>query len=431
MNTLDAEVARRAPGAAWSGRCTTGAVVTPSRPDAPWSGFLRAALGFYALAICLGVVLRVAFVHPLPWLHFGHALHAHSHTLYFGWAGLAVFALAFRHIGARDRLVQAVLVAIVVLAGATFVAFLSGGYATPGLVVSGLSLPIWITAALVFWRRARGDRRIETTYLRVGVVYLLASFLGAGARVAFLVTGVDDPLLPQLAVFGFLHLFACFFQLAVTGLVAGVAQRAGAPLDPVLLRRQLLIYAPLAWLTFPLGVAGGGEGMLGLVARAAALGLIVPGLMLVWNLLGAARRAHAPLAAGLRGMAAWVTLQVVLEGAGALVGTDVVAFRTPVVLFLHVALVGVVTTGLALALFAGRARLVAHHVGLAVMVVGLGLSSAPAVGLPAAWLGPGQWLSLAGGAIIAAAGLAWLVRATVMPARRAPLEPGRGRLAHE
>ena len=65
--------------------------------------FLSLSLALYVLATSLGLLLRVSFIQPLPWLHFGHALHAHSHTLYFGWAGLGLLTLAYEQVGATGR----------------------------------------------------------------------------------------------------------------------------------------------------------------------------------------------------------------------------------------------------------------------------------------------------------------------------------------
>ncbi|NMO23650.1 hypothetical protein, partial [Pyxidicoccus fallax] len=62
-------------------------VPVPASATSATRTFLTLSLAFYVLAIGLGLLLRVSFLQPLPWLHFGHALHAHSHTLYFGWAG--------------------------------------------------------------------------------------------------------------------------------------------------------------------------------------------------------------------------------------------------------------------------------------------------------------------------------------------------------
>jgi len=98
-------VLRAGPGGTWlafSPVMSRPSTLSPptSEPSATRT-FLSLAL--YVLATSLGLLLRVSFIQPLPWLHFGHALHAHSHTLYFGWAGLGLLTLAYEQVGATWR----------------------------------------------------------------------------------------------------------------------------------------------------------------------------------------------------------------------------------------------------------------------------------------------------------------------------------------
>ncbi len=378
-------------------------------------GYLRTALGYYLLATGLGLLLRAAFVTPLlSWLPFGKALHAHSHTLYFGWVGLAVFALAFDRLGPLGRAERWALGLIHAISLASFVAFLHGGYARPAIIVSALSLGVWLYAAGLLARRLRGKEGVGFAYLRVGLVYLALAVVGALSRVGLLVAGVKDARLGQLTVFAFLHCFAWFFVFGVIGLLVLHAPALGVHFGERPLRRQLKWMGALAWLTFPLGVVGGSEGALGWVARAAALGLVYPGLLWVRTLLQAARPAERPVRAALQWVALWFLLKVLMEGAGGLGLAELATrLRHPAILFLHVLLLGVVSGGLLLPLLLQMGRrplprlgLHLHHGGLAVMSAGLGLSAAA----PAGWL-PGGTLLLRAGLLLAAAGGAGTVLA--------------------
>ncbi|MFO7274606.1 MAG: hypothetical protein DIU55_007030, partial [Bacillota bacterium] len=56
---------------------------------------LRASARWLAVVLPLGVLLRSAFVSlytPGPF-YWGNLIHAHSHTAYFGWAGLGLMGL--------------------------------------------------------------------------------------------------------------------------------------------------------------------------------------------------------------------------------------------------------------------------------------------------------------------------------------------------
>lgn len=81
--------------------------------------FLRLSVGFYVLALALGLVLRVFFVAPFGGLVFQNAVHAHSHTLYFGWGALGILALAFDRLRASGKGVRALQWGIVGLSAAT------------------------------------------------------------------------------------------------------------------------------------------------------------------------------------------------------------------------------------------------------------------------------------------------------------------------
>lgn len=375
----------------------------------------RVPFAFYLLALLLGVALRVFFVRPFGGVDFGNAVHAHSHTLYFGWAGLGILSLAFARMGAGDRVVRLVVRSLAVVSALTFAAFLEGGYGPPGIAVSTAALVVWAAAAIVFLRRARGIRSIDVSFLRAAMGYVALASVGACARVALLAAGVRDPLPGRLAVFAFLHDFAWFFVLAAFGLLAWLAPRLGTRLDERLLRAQLLLTVPFAWLTFPLGVAGGAAGWLGAIARVAAIALLVPAALGCANLWRAARRA-ARGGAALRWLAIWFGLQAAMEAAGAL-GLAEVALRSRhlAIAYLHVLLVGFVSGALALALLAARGAAPGvaawwHNLGLAAMVAGLGAAGGGVVGLDAV-AAPGLWLAAAGGLAIAIGGALWLAAA--------------------
>lgn len=371
---------------------------------------------FYLLALLLGLALRFFFVAPFGGIDFGNAVHAHSHTLYFGWVGLGIFTLAFARLGADDRGVRAVLGSIALVSAATFLAFLEGGYSLPGIVVSSVALLVWAAAVALFWRRARGREGVDLAFLRAGMAYVVLASLGACARVAILALGVRDPLPGKLAVFAFLHDFAWFFVLGVFALVAWQAPRLGTRLDDRLLRWQLRLTVPFAWLTFPLGVPGGSAGALGLVASVAALALLLPAAIGCWNLWQASRGAAPEGATALRWLAFWFGLQALLEAAGALgLAAPAVQSRHLAIAYLHVLLVGFVSGGLALALLAGagvRAGAAArwHNLGMAVMGLGLALAGGGVFGFGGA-ARPGLWLAALGGAAVVVGAFAFARRA--------------------
>lgn len=411
---------------------STGARAAPALPpqDARLTGFLRLALGFYVASTALGLLLRVSTLLPVPGLVFPFGVHAHSHTLYFGWAGLALFTLGFRAVGAAGGAERAALGAIALVSAATLPAFLAGGYGPAGMAVSGASLGVWAGAAGLLWRRLRGRPGVEASFLRASLVYLALALLGAVARVALVVADrvahVQAPELAALAVFSFLHNFAWFFLLGTAGLVVGAARRQGARFDEARLARVCRGVSLLAWATFPLGAPGGDAGWLGAGARVATAALLVFWGLWVHALVRGARDARPGWRAPLRLLAGWGALQGALSAAGvAGLAGEAVAQRHPAILFLHVLLVGSVTLGLAGPLLDALGRparrgLALHTAGLAAMVAGLGALSAAGFGLlPGALVGPavrgGLLLATLSGVPLVLAGVVWGWRAGAVP----------------
>ncbi len=376
--------------------------------------FLSVALVTYLVATTLGVVLRVALVVPLDALNFINALHAHSHTLYFGWAGLALFSLFFERIGAVDRAARRVLWAVVALGAATFVTFFRFGYQLPGIIVSAASLPILAWAVTVFLRRAKGQRSLDLTFLRVALAYVGVAGGAALGRVVVQVLELEDPLPGNLAVFGFLHAFGAFFLFGVQGLLVRHLEQRGAVFSRRALRWQLGFATPLAALPFALGVPGGSDSLIGPTARLSAVLLVIPGALWLWSFGRALRQCDRATQRGLWPVWGWWALLTGLGVLGAFGWAEAATrARHPAILYLHVELLGVVSAAL-LALVRARREgarpvpLLVHHSGVAVMTLGLALAGAPALfglDLP---VSVGLWLATLGGALVVSAG-AWVL----------------------
>lgn len=401
------------------------------RSDALAVGPLAAVLFFYVLATGLGVALRFFFVLPFGGIVFGNAVHAHSHTLYFGWGALGIFTLLYGALGLGGKGAKGLLGTIALLSALTFVFFLEGGYSTPSIVLSAASLPIWFLASLFAWRGLRRERGLDVAYLRVGLLYLVLASVAALSRVALMALDAP-PLHGKLAVFAFLNCFAWFFVFSVVGLLLR-AERGRGLRSEAALRWLLRLGAPLAWLAFPLGVAGGSEGWIGWLGRLAALGLAAPLCAGGWTLWKKGRVASDAALA-------WIGLWLVGVGLLSLVGglgfaERAVASRHLAVLFLHLLLLGVISLCLmvlvldAFGVSVGR-ELWLHNGGLLVMVGGLFAAGAPIFGLPLPDGLPrfGVVAAAVGGATIFAAGLSWAFRAwfSLRAKRHADAAPSAG-----
>jgi hypothetical protein len=376
--------------------------------------------------------LRVFIVAPFKGLVFANALHAHSHTLYFGWCALGILALIFHRLGASGPRIHALLWGIAAIAGSAFVSFLLSGYSPVSIALSSLSLVVWASSAVIFWRHARGEQGLDVSFFRAAVAYLMIASMGAIGRTV-LIAFHASALQKSLAIFAFLHNFAWFFVFSIIGLLVSKASALGVRLDERLLRRELHLTVPIAWLSFPLGVAGGAEGVLGGFARVAALALIVPaafGVLAFWR--AAATSERREVRAALRWLAFWLGLEASLAAAGGLgLATVAVVSRHLAILYLHVLLVGVVSLGLMVVMVASLGARIPwamwiHNAGLAVMGVGLALGGISAFGLDLSPVVPrfGLILAAIGGAIIFVGGVGW-ARAIARASRRHVPNPPR------
>ena len=354
-----------------------------SRPTG--ARIVRAAFLFYVLASAVGVVLRISMVVPLPGLAVDHLLHAHSHTLYFGWAGLAVWALVLARLPGSAPL-RRVVGATVVVVPVLFAAFLAQGYAPMSIAVSTIVMLLWYAAIGLWWQETRHETGVAAAYLRAGFAYVVAASFGVWVLAGLQVTGLGTPLAESLAIHAFLLGFGRFLLLAVVGLLLDAAPRLSLSLRETDFARPFWWWVALGWVTFPLGVPGGPEvALLGPAARLAGLLLLYPAISAARRLWAGGGRWIGKWLGGCLGATALLEATVALAGTPALVAGG----RHGVVLYLHVFLLGFVTTALFVVLGTSDAVLAVHVRGVTVLLGGLALAvvGLTSVGLTVAALG--------------------------------------------
>jgi hypothetical protein len=367
------------------------------------SRLVRVMLVAYLVATGLGVTMRLVLAGVDVGIPFDHLLHSHSHTLYFGWAGLGVLTGSMGILAGPSRAMRMTAVALAVTLPLITVGFVTFGYHPVTIAVSTVVMLFWYLAAGLWWRGARHMSGTAIRSMRAGFVYLVIASFGVWVLAYLQASGRGTPLSETLAVHAFLIGFGWFVVFGLVGLVTFHAGRLGLVLDQAVADRVLRWWMPIAWVSFPLGVVGGPEVTgLGPAARLAGLLLLYPG----WLWVGALWRAAPGGAQGRpwRTAAAWFAIASLTTGAVALFGTDalLVGGRQGVVIHLHALFVGFVTLML-VALVARRVphrALDLHTVALAVMLAVLAVMTA----------GPVEYgLNIAAGAAVAlwGAGLWW------------------------
>lgn len=367
---------------------------------------ITAAALAYVVSTGLGVVMRFELLGLGTGLPFDHLLHAHSHTLYFGWAGLGVLVGAMRLLPGTSKGLRRTAILLALSIPAVFFGFLGLGYHPVTIAISTVVMFTWYLAAWLWWREAKTLSGVEISMLRAAFGYLIASSLGIWVLGILQASETGTALSEALAVHAFLLGFAWFLVLAVVGFITVNSRHLGLRLDNDLVRRALTWWAPVAIFTFPLGVSGGPEvAWLGPAARLAGLALLYPAWIwtrALWQAAPPGGRGWAWRAAAIWfGAAAVSTAVVSIAGTGALSAGG----RHGLVLYLHVLLVGFISASL-LTLLPARTSyglVNAHHVTLGVMIGGLALAMAGAVM-------PGLWLAAVGAVGLWGVGVVWALR---------------------
>lgn len=360
----------------------------------------------YVSATAVGVLMRLVFVGFDVGLPFDNLLHAHSHTLYFGWAAIGILVGAIDIVPEVGRALSELAWALALTFPLVLVGFLAVGYNPMTIAISSVIMGAWYVVVALWWRAGKGSGGTTVALFRTALPYLLAASVGVWALGFLQATQNTTPLSEALAVHAFLLGFAWFLVFGVVAMIMESAAEKGLTLDAESLRRALRWWAPLAFFTFPLGVSGGPEVTgLGPLARLACVLLLYPGWLWVRTLWRGAqpsqRRWTWRLVAVWFALAASGTALVAVFGTAALTAGG----RQSIVIYLHVLLVGFVTTSL-FALLPIRpvpARLLGFHgVALGVMLAGMAIAALGSVQ-------GGLWLAVAGGTALWIAGLAWTI----------------------
>lgn len=365
------------------------------RPRPVGDGLVAVSLAAFVVATALGVALRWWYVGPVPGLAFDHVLHAHSHVLYFGWAGLAIWALAIRLAGLAPTrgLVRALGVSVALLPP-LMVAFLTSGYAPVSIAVSTLMMLTWYVVAWSVWRGAPA-LDLPGLHLRAAAAYVVVASLGVWVLAALQASGTGTELSEALAVHAFLNGFGWFFVLGVAGLLLAARPELGLTVPAA--RRALVWWAALGWATFPLSVPSGPEvGWIGPVARLAALVLLYPAAIWVYS-LWRARPAGMPRWTT-RVLAVWLAAKALMEAGVAVDGTAllVAGGRQGIVVYLHAVLLGFVSSGLLLLASLGRRSPIGWLAGFTVLLAVMLVMLPAGAFVPAAIAATGLWAVGAG-----------------------------------
>ena len=393
-------------------------------PD-PAAVYARWAAASLVLTVALGAWLRLAMRWPelAGDVSLAHAVHAHSHTGFFGWAVLGLAAALARRStpsGSGRPWLRRHAHVTGAATVAAMLAFAWQGYGSVSIPLSALHVALWGALAWLLWPR-RGDGGADAPLWRLALAALLLAGGATVLPVVLRVRGVESGWAREAGIQLFLSLFvqgwmgigtlavlARRLDLAAALRPAGWLMALGAPAATL-----LHVAAPPPW---PWLVAVGRAGT----------ALVAAGMLLAAR---AVLRARPGALLGGTGVAAGVAGTLAL-GAALGLGGSLLHARSLIVAYVHLLLLGVATPVLLDVVRRPplpRPLVLAAQGGVAAMLLALGALGWPPLGgaLAAVGLGPMGLLAAAtaGGVVAALA----LVGAVTLPATGVRRPDRRGR----
>lgn len=194
---------------------------------------LRVALGFFALAAALGLVLRSYPLFEIPFTY-KYLVHAHSHLVLLGWVYLALQALITSRMlphAAGSRQYRRIRAGILVSVAGMLITFPVMGYAPASIFFSTLFLFVSYGFLAFFLKNTHPEARVRPSYrlVRAGLWYMALSSLGPWALGAIMATLGPTSVWYHMAVYFYLHFqYNGWMVLALAGLFLFWYEQNGA-----------------------------------------------------------------------------------------------------------------------------------------------------------------------------------------------------------
>ena len=342
--------------------------------------YTRLAMLSLVVTVAAGVWLRSIplWRSLLGGVAYGNAVHAHSHLALFGWATMGLMAAIVARMSDRTSArLRWHAWAVGGASGAAFLAFLQQGYGPLSIVISTLQVVLWVAFAAAVWRATVSLHHGTRLWIRAALGCLMLAAAGAILPGVATATGASRAV-QRIAVELFLTLViqGWLFLGALAVLVTpGPRARWHGPALAMLLTGMLP-----AVLTRVPGVESEALLVLG------RTGLLLTGagsLMVAWSAWPRRDTADPPHAiAWLRLALACVAVKGVSElVAAAEPGGMLVLLRPVVIAYLHLVLLGALTSALVVALVPASSLVArsapVHAAGLALTLGALGTMALP------------------------------------------------------
>jgi hypothetical protein len=225
--------------------------------------WFRTALLNLFLAACIGALLRYAFVNEVSWLKFRAWMHGHSHVAMLGWVYLAFFALLIGKfltpLQQEAKIYRQLFLLTQLSVVGMLIFFPIEGYGLFSITFSTLHVILSYVFAGRFMRdlkEQRGKRSQAFLFVATALIFLLISTLGLWAMGPIMAGEWKRSVLYYMSVQFFLHFqFNGWFLFAVFGLLFRELEERGIALPARPMRWFYLLLVVSCFLTYALAVA--------------------------------------------------------------------------------------------------------------------------------------------------------------------------------
>lgn len=315
--------------------------------------WIAIALVNLMIVALLGVLLRTNTLFPLPGMHFGNWLFAHTHFAFGGWITLCLFTLlTYRLLPpaySGKRIYPRLLAGVLITSVGMLISFPFQGYALFSIIFSTLFIICcWVFEVIFIRDLLKAGTERSVTLLATGSLVSLALSAAGPFYLAYMMAHHQrDTVLYHDAVYTYLHLqYNGFFTLAVFALFCHhlgpataekIRYRFAVVLCAAVLPAMFLSYL---WHQPPVGIriaAGVGSTLLLIVlARFAELARSVKGELYSVNPLARRIGALALIAFALKTFAQLLTIFPAI-------GNAVCTNRPVIIMYLHLVMLGFMT----------------------------------------------------------------------------------------
>ena len=230
-------------------------------------GWTRIALFNLFIVACLGLLMRLKILLPLPWLDQRFTLHAHSHFAFSGWIShvlmlsIAVLILGRNFDGVLPIRYNRLLAFNLFCSYGMLVSFLIQGYAVMSIAFSTLS----ILVGFVFYRLCQtdisvyGQKQVWYRYIHAALIFNMISSLGTFLLAWTMATQPGNTVLRLASVYFYLHFqYNGWFFFGIMGLFHQwlYLQKISLPNALIQFRLFAILCVPIYllsinWMAFP------------------------------------------------------------------------------------------------------------------------------------------------------------------------------------